>query len=483
MLALEPRDEPSASAAASSSGMAGSSHEPSVDEYMHSPNLSSASDNTSTGLESKIRSYRMSSPEVFQRVLKDLTAGSTSPGVKEPSPSQSPMPPSGKPPIVIQDQFEAYLMREYVESVAPMMNLYAMDSVFTHILPVLALSERVLYDSIMALSALNVHSKSPGTVSRDVPERYMQSALHAIRENQEMATYPRKLLYLCCSLLMILYNIVAAETGTVLQDLETSYRKIKQLFVGRPQATPEFNGARDLFIVCVGLSFSIDLTISFRFNICCSWEPDFLEAVFRNENLPILYTNEWWLQRALLLLVRISHFTHRCWVPTYQESLTDYRLAEWQSIYNDLLEYGRLLPQALKPIAQVQPKQRTTFPHIYVLDEYGLLANVSYHTGVIMALHLRPDQTPQQKLTVPPTAKEHAYQILGLLDTCDKPVFWITIYWAHRSASICLQTMEERSDALDLSRQYEWQTGYTFNMHLALIEARWNVVDAAQNRQ
>lgn len=459
------------------------------EEYMQSPRQSagsegggsfSGSSGSSSRLESKLRSYRMSSPEVFQRVLKDLQTGLSLPEqslhMHSPSPSTF-----AQPQIAINDQFEGFLMRQYVQSVAPMMNLYAMDSVFTHILPVLALSERVLYDSIMALSALSVHSKSPGTVSKETATHYMQSALRAIRENQDSAPYPRQLLYLCCSLLLILYNIVAADTGTVLQDLEIIYAKIKTLFVGRPQATSE-SGARDLFIVCVGLSFSIDLSISFRFNICCSWEPDFLEAVFKNEKLPILYTTEWWSQQGLLLLVRLSHFNHRSWVPTYEESRSDYRMAEWQSIYTDMLEYGRQLPQALKPVAQVPHKERA-FPLIYVLDEYALLMNVSYHTGIIMALHIRPDQTPEQKLSVPAGAKEHAYQILGLLDTCDKPVFWITIYWAHRSASICLTDIEERSDALDLTRQYEWQTGYTFSMHLALIESRWNIIDAANNPQ
>lgn len=455
------------------------SKESSIDEHMSSPSLASSS-----GMECKIRSLRMCSPSVFQRVMSGLAGGGSamqhehSPVMSETTPVPVP-PPRLQPANALSDPFEAFLMHEYVENVAPMMNLYAMDSVFTQILPWLALSERVLFDSIMGLSALNLHSKSPGTVSKDVAERYKQSALKAIHENLEIAPYPRKLLYLCCSLLVLLYNIVASDTGSVLSDLAISYAKVKELFHGRPQAPRDNPGVRDLFIVCVGLSFSIDMAISFRFNICCSWEPDFLTAVYYNENLPIEYTNEWWLQKSLLLLVRLSHFTHRSYVPTYQESLENYRLAEWQAIYNDLLEYGRLLPQALKPIANVTSHPRTTFPRVYVFDEYALLANVSYHTGVIMALHLRPDQTAAQKAQVPLGAHDHAYQILGLLDTCDKPVFWITIYWAHRAAAMCLMTQEERDDATDLTRQYEWQTGYTFGMHMALIESRWNVIDAA----
>lgn len=498
-----------------------------------------SSTTTGSGLKSKIRSHRMSSPVVYERVLSCLGHSSDHHSTSSPSSARPPSPsPSGLPqhpphlplplpmPLGIDhrifgltDPFESFLMREYLENVAPMMNLYALDSVFTHILPWLALRERVLYDSILALSSLSVYSKSPGRVSRDIPEQYKQNALAAIRRSNENGSgngnwgqlqedstpYPRKMLYLCCSLLIILFNIVAADTKTVLSDLEEAYARIKIMAVGRPHVNSgdaQDNGARDLFIVCVGLAFSLDFVISFRFNTCCAWDPAFLESVFENESLPIHYTNEWWLQKSLLLLVRLSHFQHRSHVPTYEEHYgnntnnnsniggsggggsSQYpRMAEWAAIYTDLLEYGRLLPLPLKPIAQIQAQQhsdmQSTFSKVYVFDEYALLANVSYHTGVIMALHLRPDQTELQKLSVPRGAREHAYQILGLLDTCDKPMFWVTIYWAHRTAAICLTGAEEREDALYLTRQYEWRTGYTFTTHLKLIEDRWNVVDKA----
>ncbi len=60
---------------------------------------------------------------------------------------------------------------------------------------------------------------------------------------------------------------------------------------------------------------------------------------------------------------------------------------------------------------------------------------------------------------------------------------WMTIFWAHRTASICLTDQEERDSTLDLSRQYEWQSGYTFDMHLEFIEQRWNQVDSYRQQQ
>lgn len=437
---------------------------------VHSPSSSPHHWSQIQPIESKIRGHRMSSPVVFQRVLANLTNENNQEHLSS---------VKADPSSVINDPFEAFLMRRFVDDVAPLMNLYAFDSVFTHILPWLALHEKVLFNSIMALSSWGVHSKSPGSVSRDVPEQYKQRALAAIRENLDIAPYYRKLLYLCSSLIILLYNILASDTTTLLLDLDIAYRKIKELFVGRPPVNnQEENGARDLFIVCVGLSFSLDLLVSFRFNVCCCWEPDFLQAVFENEKLPRSYTNEWWLQMGLLLLVRISHFTHRCHVPTYQEYHDNTREAEWTAIYKDLLEYGRLLPLPLRPMAQIVSHQGT-FPNIHVFDEYSMLANVTYHTGVIMALQVRPGMTPIELVTVPPGAHEHAIQIMGLLKTCDKPFFWITIYWAHKSASMCFTDQTERDEALELSCQYEWQTGFTFEMHLKAIQSRWTVLDTA----
>lgn len=53
----------------------------------------------------------------------------------------------------------------------------------------------------------------------------------------------------------------------------------------------------------------------------------------------------------------------------------------------------------------------------------------------------------------------------------------MTIFWAHRIASICLEDPEARAETLDQSRQYEWQTGYTFDMHLEFIQNRWDEID------
>lgn len=425
--------------------------------------------NSSQPIESKVRSYRMSSPVVFQRVLANLNDDNNHKHL----PSIELDPSSA-----LSDPFEAFLMRRFVEDVAPLMNLYAFDSVFTHILPWLALHERVLFDSIMAISAWGVHAQRPGSVSRDIPEQYKMRALAAIRDNLETSPYYRKLLHLCSSLIILLYNILASDTTTLLVDLNIAYHKIKELFVGRPPASSQNDGPNDLFPICVGLSFSLDLVVSFRFDVCCCWEPDFLQAIFENERLPRSYTNEWWLQMGFLLLVRINHFTHRCHVPTYQEYLENARLAEWTAIYNDLLDYGRLLPQPLRPMAQI-PSLQGTFPSIHVFDEYSMLANVTYHTGVIMALHVRPGMTLSELVTVPPGTRDHAIQIMGLLKTCDKPFFWITIYWAHKSAASCITDQTERDEALELSCQYEWQTGFTFEMHLKAIQSRWTILDTA----
>ena len=80
-------------------------------------------------MESKIQSHRMSSPVVFQRILNNLKDFNLQNG-----PARMSSSPGGlalhpvKPEISLQDPFEAFLMREFVENVAPMMNLYAFEA-------------------------------------------------------------------------------------------------------------------------------------------------------------------------------------------------------------------------------------------------------------------------------------------------------------------------------------------------------------------
>lgn len=53
----------------------------------------------------------------------------------------------------------------------------------------------------------------------------------------------------------------------------------------------------------------------------------------------------------------------------------------------------------------------------------------------------------------------------------------MTTFWTHKTACICLEDPEARADAQELSREYEWVTGYTFDMHWEKIGMRWKQVD------
>lgn len=54
----------------------------------------------------------------------------------------------------------------------------------------------------------------------------------------------------------------------------------------------------------------------------------------------------------------------------------------------------------------------------------------------------------------------------------------MSVFWAHGTACICLEDPEIRDEAAELSRQYDWVTGYLFNTHWDGILRRWNQLDA-----
>lgn len=253
---------------------------------------------------------------------------------------------------------------------------------------------------------------------------------------------------------------------------------------------------RDVYIICYCFLFSTDILYSNRTNSCCIWSPEFASRTFDEERLPISYTNEWWVLKIFIMIARLQKFYHYSGPPKPE------RLQEWQQIYDDLSVYGASLPQSLRPYGSVSNNSQqnqggpdpyaeagrgsgnySIFKNIYVYDEYGIIASVAYHSGVIWALHSRPNMTEEEKNTVPPGSLEHAYTVLGILACCEKPTLWVTTYWAHRMASICLEEPEARDDALELSRQYEWQTGYTSDMHLEIIQTRWDELDEYKRKK
>lgn len=56
-------------------------------------------------------------------------------------------------------------------------------------------------------------------------------------------------------------------------------------------------------------------------------------------------------------------------------------------------------------------------------------------------------------------------------------------FWTHKQACICLEDAEAREDAQELSREYEWVTGYTFDMHWENIYARWRTIDEYKKKK
>lgn len=128
------------------------------------------------------------------------------------------------------------------------------------------------------------------------------------------------------------------------------------------------------------------------------------------------YTDSWWFTKCMFLLMRIQNFTYQHGPPTYEEYISNRRLKEWESIYKDLCEYGKALPQSLSPYAIIdrgsldghdiaglyrqstyRSSETSKIKEVHISSDLGVLVNVLYHCSVIWALHIKPCMTSVQK--------------------------------------------------------------------------------------
>lgn len=270
---------------------------------------------------------------------------------------------------------------------------------------------RCCLNSMLALAALNVNLKSPGTIQKEVARMYRNNAIKEINkymmlppvlfdspelsplQNQEPSTkikipYERKCLYVLCYLIIVIFDDIGFRNlqhteekirwgYKLIQELNKERRERKrqantkastnvdaysQVGGNRRESDPfGFCSEEELpantqnmvphsfHMHCYYIALTTDLNVSSRDIQPFLWSPEVSELEIEDELLPTDDTHEWWVMRVLALLIRLQHFFYQHGPPTYEEYINNTRQKEWQCIYSDLCAYGDALPQSLSP--------------------------------------------------------------------------------------------------------------------------------------
>lgn len=406
--------------------------------------------------------------------------------------------------------------------------------------------DRCFLDAILALTSFIINLKSPGTIQKDVTNMYRKNVItqvhkhirlpeyfdtqvdFSLRQSEEPQDsnlpYERKVLYLWSCLIIVFIDDISGSIDFMEDKIRWGYSMIQLLANDRSKREQQLNStntniqpdasqipldgsdlnssSQDLYYFCYSLLLAIDLNSSNRSNQPFLWDFTVFGATVEKDLFSQSYTDSWWFTKCTFLLMRIQNFTYQHGPPTYEEYISNRRLKEWESIYKDLCEYGKALPQSLSPYAIIdrgsldghdieglyrqstyRSSETSKIKEVHISSDLGVLVNIVYHCSVIWALHVKPDMTPAQKLEVPSGALEHALMVLGILSTYENQTGWIATHWCHRISTCCIEDPDTRDDALEISRQYEWQTGYIYEQHFHVIQKRWNEIDAHKNRK
>lgn len=301
-------------------------------------------------------------------------------------------------------------------------------------MPQIALKERVVLDTIIAITSLNICYSSPGLLSMSVSHMYRDRAAKQIHDNMDATQdYNRKLLYFWCYMLILLHDGVVNTAQDACAALRTAYDKLHAIMRMRPESLKrrahdlgkerQDQGPVDLFMPCACFLYALDAGNSNQTGTASCWPPGYMQSLIDFENQPRMYTCGWWAMKCYILLMEIQYFANDQNVPTLEELQGGARLRRWHKIYNSLAEFGRNMPQMTRT-SMVLPKYAaapSSFPKIVAVDDFSLQTSVLHHAAWIM-LHLsRPDMTEDELNSVPPECLEHAKTILGLLSCCEDP--------------------------------------------------------------
>ncbi|THC95430.1 hypothetical protein EYZ11_005072 [Aspergillus tanneri] len=320
--------------------------------------------------------------------------------------------------VLDRDPEEAFLMRAFVDEVAPWMDSTDEMKHFTEILPFYTLSEPMLQKAFMACGARHVFHVNPSYGEEKASYFYdlaTQSLLSHLRD-------PDRDSALCATVAVILntYELMCSKLMLAPHGMNHTAGARALIKECRWDATSQGLGG-----ACFWLNISMELLNCVHFNWALAWDPDTWGVDTNMEQDQTDKTNvagseEMWTHRMVYICAKIANFrssvSHVHGVEhSPMQIQKQYR--DW-CVYNEWCDHwAKAVPRSMVPLSYLQPWQtnsKSVFPEIWLIKRSAIVAQLFYHTARILLTKVNPVES-EFSPEMQSMQQSHVHDICGIV--------------------------------------------------------------------
>jgi hypothetical protein len=371
----------------------------------------------------------------------------------------------------ISQQREMELWANYLDEVAPWLDMFDNQRHFQHTLPIMAKSAAHLRLAILALSARQIERKNPNNPYVESLDLYQEAIRLIMQELQSMDTA----VIASCVLLCVL-EMMSSSPRDWSRHLDgcailIQLAEINGVVGGMRQAVFWCFARMDVWGGFLSESASkipvnqwfeqsgtMSLTVS-QFRTSLDFDNYANYAVF--------------LCASVLVVITRKHVT----LGGEQDHESSY-LAEWKAMFDLLEDWYACRPEQMQPLlsypAEIGDATRP-FPIVVYGNASAINGNTLYHTSALLMLQLVPKG---HKLgTMRKSILWHARQICGISTSNDNHGAWINALQPLWIAGKVMSSPLEHKVILDILLRIEKETGWVTSWRAEDLKDYWGAVD------
>ena len=373
--------------------------------------------------------------------------------------------PLGCTRLVKRRQLE--LWRNYLQIVAPWLDVLGGRQHFYHTLPTIAKTSDHLHYAVLAVSARHQEMTTSGTPKEESTElsRDAEVLLEAAIKSADSSVVAAYLLLCVCDLMVY--------SPTDCRDSMADCASLLSL-VGIDASSTGFE--QSLFWACAGLSCwsssagknSMPLSLSQYY---ASDTLSTMTSYIRSQTWGDGYA------RYALFLTTTVLSTVSADVSDLQRDQTSKELNQWKALHDLLEDFYNCRPEAMQPLMSypsILDDENNLFPMVLFGTGAAVMANLLYHTASILLLQHKPTD-----IELPKNHKSivwHARQILGTVAECQQGSVTPFAYQPLVIAGKAVVDSVEQEKILEMIRSLEQTSGWRSSWCVEELQATWRSI-------
>ena len=350
------------------------------------------------------------------------------------------------------------LWRNYIENVAPSLDVCGSKRYFQHNLPLLAKNADHLHYAILALSARHMESKAASTVETESSGLYQDTVNLILPELDTMDTG----VLAACVLLCIYESLDTASAPPsappVAKLMQAARLNVKS--IGIQQA---------LFWTFANLTVCTDSSVTLSPRAFCP-----SGSLHASVNyIRSLTLGEGYAKYAIFLSSIVNQ-SFPIASETYGSNNTPTAKARWLTLHDLLEDWHNCRVEEMVPLMSypsILDDHHHPFPMVLYGCNSACLGNLLYHTASITMLRNRPNT-----IELPKSNKSmiwHARQICGIVSEHHDAAVRVNAVRSLSTAGKVVRSQEEKKAVLELFGEVERETGWNTGRRVEELEMYW----------